>query len=119
MRLRSDTAGFTLLEALVALAILSLVTALVATAARGPSPRLALQRLAAERIAEATEVRLAAIRSGVTQSYSAPDACNGLSTIIFHPNGTASGADLCILHGDITLRIALDPVAGRLSPVPE
>jgi prepilin-type N-terminal cleavage/methylation domain-containing protein len=115
----SDSAGYTLLEALVALAILALVAGLVAGATRGPSPELALRRTAAERTAEAATTRLSAVRAGATRDFTAPDACGGPGTIRFHPDGTAQGPDLCLTKGDRSLRLALDTMTGRLAAVEE
>lgn len=126
MTLRSDTAhiakpnaGLSLLEALIALAILAMVMGLSASAFRGPSPTLQLQKEAATMISTASQLRQRAIRDGQVLSMKT----NGTTCekpdmpLSFFPDGTAFGPDLCLTAGSLQLRLALNALTGRLSQV--
>lgn len=110
----SGRAGVTLFEALVVLALLAILTGVALGARRGPSPALELARLVAARSAEAARLRRLAVETGVPTSLEAPDGCDGATTLVFLPDGTARGDDLCISVGDRSARLTLDRLTGRL-----
>lgn len=116
----SQTAGLSLLEALIALAILALIMGLSASAFRGPSPALSLQKQAAELIGTATVLRQRAIRDGDTLSLETKGlTCEGSDQpLYFFPNGTASGPDLCLSVKDQQLRLQLNMLTARLRQAP-
>ena len=125
MILRSDplglskpTTGLSLLEALIALAILAMVMGLSASAFRGPSPTLQLQKQTAELIAAASVLRQRAIRENKTLIMETDTTCNQTDKHInFFSNGTASGPDLCLSVKEKHLRLSLNALTGRFSQV--
>lgn len=126
MILRFDTehiakpnAGLSLLEALIALAILAMVMGLSASAFRGPSPTLRLQKEAAALIRTTSQLRQRAIREGTILSMETNGTtCDKLGTTLsFFPDGTAIGPDLCLKTESLQLRLALNVLTGRLSQV--
>jgi hypothetical protein len=109
----------TLFEVLVVLAVLSLMTGLAFGLRRGPSPALALEREATEIIARAAALRQRAI-AGSTVQDTVMDGigCGGdEARLIFNPNGTASGDDICLTSQDRQLRLTVDRFTGRLRRV--
>ena len=111
------TAGLSLLEALIALAILALVMGLSASAFRGPSPALRLQKEAATLIGAATALRQRAIleNKALKMGDSAVPCEETDKPLTFFPDGTASSPDLCLTAGDLHLRLTLNALTGRLS----
>ncbi len=111
------TAGLSLLETLIALAILAMVMGLSASAFRGPSPTLRLQKEAATLTRAATVLRQRAIREGntVTMEDSGTPCEETDKPLTFFPDGTASGPDLCLSADDLHLRLTLNALTGRLS----
>ncbi len=108
--------GLTLLETLVVLAILVLVMAAVTKLRPNVSDSLSLERTAATRIEETARLREAAIRSGVETRLRVDDACDEGGPIVFRPDGIASGPDICLELNGRGLRLALDPLTGRIMP---
>lgn len=97
--------GFTLVELLVALAVLALVVGLVVPYATGGARRA---DAAASEIAAALRLaRSTALREARVVSVSAPDRPGA---IVFHPDGSSSGGDVTI--GAVTL--AVDRLTGRV-----
>lgn len=126
MTLRFDTkgiakrnAGLSILEALIALAILAMIMGLNASAFRGPSPTLRLQKEAAVLIRTASQLRQRAIRENKVLSMESNGAtCDEQETpLSFFPDGTAIGPDLCLSAESLQLRLTLSALTGRLSQV--
>lgn len=120
MILRSDPragaqAGFTLFETLVSLAILSLVLAVSAAALRGPSPAIQLQQRITAVQKDAAASRDQAIRTRKVVSLEAGAlACDPDQPVTwFHPDGSASGPDICLSVDGLTKRLQMDPLLGR------
>lgn len=119
MRIANSNAGLSILEALIALAILAMVMGLSASAFRGPSPTLRLQKEAAVLIRTASQLRQRAIREGKDLSMES----NGLACgepdipLSFFPDGTGIGPDLCLTAESHQLRLTLNALTGRLSQV--
>lgn len=111
------TAGLSLLETLIALAILAMVMGLGASAFRGPSPTLRLQKEAAALIGTATALRQRAIleNRALKMEDSAAPCEETDKPLTFFPDGTASGPDLCLTANDLHLRLTLNALTGRLS----
>jgi prepilin-type N-terminal cleavage/methylation domain-containing protein len=104
-------AGFTLFEALISLAILSLVLAIVALAIRPPSPAIRAQSDAAQLTRDAIERRAEAVdKQKLISWYPDVPLCDDEVSEVFQffPDGTASGPDICLLN----IRLALHPLAG-------
>ncbi len=120
-RIGAPSAGLSLLEALIALAILALIMGLSASTFRGPSPALRLQKQAAELIGSAATLRQRAIREGDTLQLETKGlACEGTDQpLSFFPDGTSSGPDLCLTAGDQQLRLQLNFLTARLLQVPQ
>lgn len=128
MILRSDplapqtpSTGLSLLEALIALAILAMVMGLAATGFRGPSPMLRLQKEAVELIRSASTLRQRAIRESKTLNMGTGGiTCENTDiSFSFFPDGTAIGPDLCLTTGTLKLRLTLNSLTGRLGQVLE
>jgi len=109
--------GFTLMETLVALGILALVLGVSATALRGPSPAMQLERAASELIARATAARARAVASGDAVSVDMPGCGDAPVAAIFYPDGTALGLQACLRAADLGLTLRISPLTGRLSVV--
>ena len=116
---RTARAGVSLLEALVALAILSLVLGASAAGLRGPSPRLRLQGELAELRRGAAETRARAVLTGTPAALPIEAGCGApASMILFLADGTARGVGPCLESGDAVLWLDLDPLTGRLEARP-
>ena len=121
MTLRSDPslssqAGFTLFETLLTLGILSLLLAVVAGAARGPSPSVELHRLATQVQSDAAAARLRAIETGRAVRFSLEaDTCEGRPAHLdFAPDGSVAGDPVCVRHAGLQLTLSPAPLSGRL-----
>lgn len=115
----TTNSGLSLLEALIALGILAMVMGVSIGTFRGPSPTLALQKDAAALVRTTSNLRQSAIRDNQPLSMDISElACEDTTAnIIFYPNGTARGPDLCLFNKDQTLRLTIKPLTGRLSQV--
>ena len=106
---------------MIVLAIVSLVLALSLSAFKGPSPAMQVQRLAAEIAKAATETQNRAIRDQRMLTLDIEDqSCDpSQNFLIFYPDGTAVGPDLCFgaEKGSVLLRLALSPLSGRFLAV--
>lgn len=107
-------AGVSLFETMVALAILSLLVAVVAGAARGPSPRLQQEAAIAQILRAAQEVRLRAIQEGRAIAMGPDHTCEDATAPTFFPDGSAQGGPLCLE----TRVIRVDPLTGTLAAIP-
>lgn len=103
-------AGVTLFETMVALAVLSLIVAVVATAVRPPSPRLQQEATISELVRQAQLTRLRAIQEGRAVAMGPEDVCEGASPPMFFPDGSARFGPLCVGDRVIPLR----PLTGTL-----
>lgn len=106
--------GFTLMEVLVSLTIISLILGVAATAVRKPSPILELERQVSAILTETTEARLRAIRAQESQNWSGPFGCEEPEALAhFYADGTASGPDLCLEIDGHRARLHIDGLVGR------
>lgn len=114
MILRSDLSGShvgaTLFETMVALAILSLIVAVVATSARPPSPRLQQEAAVSNIVRLAQQTRLRAIQEGQPIRMDTDALCPEATAPVFYPDGSARFGPLCIGEREIFVR----PVTGTL-----
>lgn len=112
---RSD--GFTLLEAMVSLAIMALMLTVSISAINRGSPRLERQGEAVKLLAKARAARRHAIETGAPVLFAAEDAdCDGEISprIVFYGDGSASGGEFCITRDGYISRITLDGLTGRM-----
>ena len=109
-------AGFTLFETMLVLGLIAMVLAVALSAARGPSPALQLRQHAADLKAEAAAARLRAVNAQrhVIYEPAAPDCTGRQTTLVFAPDGTAKGPDLCLSRDRARLVLRVSPVSGRL-----
>lgn len=103
-------AGVTLFETMVALAILSLIVAVVATTVRPPSPRLQEAANIAELTRAVQETRLRAIQEGRVVTLDTDAVCPQARAPEFHPDGTAAFGPLCLDGRQIPIK----PLTGTL-----
>lgn len=110
-------AGFTLLEALIVLGILALILAVVSPSLRGPSPALLLQRRATDimRAVEQIQARAIATRQVKVFETEGQNCDQTQRDILFYPDGTAHGGDLCLIEATATLKLRLQPLTGHLT----
>lgn len=108
--------GFSLLEAMVSLAIIALITGVTLSAARPPSASLRLEQRAARMVANVAEARQRAITTAQTVLLDFPDAeCDGVPpAITFFADGTANGEDLCLSEDDLILTLTINQLTGKL-----
>ncbi len=112
-------AGFTLFEVLVALAVISLMTAVVLAARPTPSPALRLNAAASALIEDATRARHRAVTTATDQVWT-PDAlsCDGAEVrITFYADGSADTSDICLSEEERQMRLEINVLAGRLAEV--
>ena len=108
--------GLTLLEALVSLAVIVTIAAVSVTSIRTPSDRVVLQRIAADLERTITSIRQDAISTNKQRSLTIDEnICADEITVIFHPNGMASGNDICLISGDATMVLILNALTGHFS----
>jgi general secretion pathway protein H len=134
------SAGFSLLELMVALTILALAMSVVSIAASRRSPSFEVQRLSGELASRLREARLAAQTTGRTVSVNfdpetrelnlagekplaIPDgveanlvsaASAGPSAIVFFPDGSSSGGVFSLTAGGRTEDIKVDWLTSRI-----
>ena len=115
-RRHPNQSGFTLFEALISLAILSLLLAVAVSSAKPPSPALRAKSNAARLVRTAGQVRLTAIETQSTKVW-VPGvvACDPdeATEYQFFSDGTAIGPDLCLFD----MRLELHPLTGFLLEV--
>lgn len=113
---RRSRAGLTLFEALLSLALLSLITAVAIAGLRGPSPSVRLHRAAAELKTQVSEARLRAIDQNILQVLTLSEAACGsvAPSVTLYPDGTAQGGPFCLFEQEQSLILHLDPVTGKL-----
>lgn len=107
-------AGVTLFETMVALAVLSLIVAVVATAARPPSPRLQETAAIAELSRNVQNIRLRAIQEGRAVTLDTDKLCDGAQAPVFFPDGSARFGPLCVGPREIPVH----PITGTLDLEP-
>lgn len=113
----SHSEGFTILEAMVSLAITALILSVSVVAISRGSPRLEQQGAMVELLAEARAARRQAIKSGAPVHYASTAVACGSeipAEITFFSDGSALGDDICIVNDNRTTRIELDELTGRL-----
>ncbi|MEL7092177.1 MAG: hypothetical protein AAFN94_10635 [Pseudomonadota bacterium] len=103
-------AGVSLFETMVALAVLSLILAVVAVSVRPPSPRLQAEAALAALQRQAQESRLRAMTTGNRVTMGTDAVCTNSPAPVFYPDGTATGGPLCLGARTITL----SPLTGTL-----
>ncbi|SMR83568.1 hypothetical protein SAMN04488030_0045 [Aliiroseovarius halocynthiae] len=110
-----------LFEVLIALAIMSAISAVVIAGSGGASPRLQMQEAVAALQSQAATSRHRAVKIGQTVVLAIEDAdCNGdvsASKLHFFADGTARADALCLTISDAVMRLVLDPLTGRLKQV--
>ena len=112
----SSDAGFSLLETLIALAILATVTGVAAAALRAPSPGLQLDSAVSELRLEASTTRRRAVTTLARASMVLTD-CTGRDVVVwFFPDGTASGSEVCVTQSGLTRKLRISALSGRLIP---
>ncbi len=101
---------------MIGLAILSLMLGIVAASSRGPSDSLLLQQDAAQLQRTLTDLRADSIQTGQPVSFDTTDlTCDDARTeIVFFPDGSAFGEQLCLRRNDLIMRLDLDPLTGRI-----
>jgi type II secretory pathway component PulJ len=118
MTLPSDQSGFTVFEAMLSLALLSLILTVAVVVARPPSPALQAEALASDLTRSAVTLRAEAIASNKTKIWTPEDAeCEeDIKPLVrFFSDGSASGSDLCIG----ARRLRPHPLTGLLLTVAE
>ncbi|WP_439655617.1 pilus assembly FimT family protein [Sulfitobacter aquimarinus] len=109
-----SNAGFSLLETLVALAILAVVTGVAVSALRQPPPALQLDNAVTQVLRTATTTRNRAVSTQVRMSMPVAD-CDGDDGLIwFYPDGTAKGPEVCVSHAGLVRRLRVSALSGRL-----
>jgi prepilin-type N-terminal cleavage/methylation domain-containing protein len=106
--------GFTLIELLVTLVIVVAVAAVAAPAVGRARANLALERAAADVVAELDRARRGALRRNETVEV-VPElaAAFGVTTrFTFEPDGRGTGGPLTLAGGQWRVVIALDPTTG-------
>jgi len=111
------TAGFSLLEAMISLAIIALITGVTLSTARPPSASLRLEQRAAQVIARVAEARRTAIESARSISLDFPDApCDDVvPTLSLFADGTALGGNICLTENELSLTLYVNALTGRLA----
>ncbi|KNG93786.1 pilus assembly FimT family protein [Pseudaestuariivita atlantica] len=113
----SRSAGISLLEMLVVLGILGAIMAIAITNLRPPPSRLTLEGRAADLLREAAILRGTAIELGQTMSLQVPGCDAADHAVQFFADGTARGADACLIERGRVVRLRVKPVLGRLTIV--
>ncbi len=109
-------AGFSLLETLVALAILAVVTGVAAAALRQPPPALRLDNEVSDVQRDAAIARKRAVSTQVQVSMPVID-CEGNDAVIwFYPDGTASNVEFCVTNSGLTRALRVSTLSGQLLP---
>jgi len=113
---KQQRAGFTVMEVLVVLAILSLAVTIFAVARPGPSYATEREALVTAVIADAARARANAMTSGAVISLPLHvELCLGSpEELIFFPSGTATPATFCLSFQDTQVWLQLDPLTGLL-----
>ncbi len=112
------TAGFSLLEVLVVLAILSMSVVVFATSRIGPSPAMQLEKRISGISTQIAEARTRAIRDQQSQivEVAGPFCDDGPDQIMFFPDGTAQDIAICLQEGGSAAWLQIDPLTGHVSP---
>lgn len=103
-----------MLEMLAVLAILALVTGVAAASLRAPSPQLQLDTKVAAFKTEAAALRHRAVTQGIRLEMPAADCDGQPIRLLFHPDGTAHAATVCLSMGPLDHVLRLSPLSGRL-----
>ena len=114
------TSGVTLFETLIALSILALMAGVVVAGRGNPSPALRLSALQSDLKKEAAGIRSNAIKLGFDQVWLNDElACPEEEfEVIFYPDGSARGSDICIEFETLQARFSVDPLTGMLREAP-
>lgn len=106
------SAGFTLVELLVGLAIVAAALALALPYLPRLAPGAALDAAVAEAAANLRAARATAIRDNRPVLAAIE---NGRLTVEFQPDGSSTGGSLDLGSGQRVRRIAVDPLTGRIT----
>ena len=121
---RCPQAGISVLEMLIALAILAVITGVAATQLRGPSQALTNSALLAALCDQAVMMRIRAMQTETEQSF-LPDLPSSATIvacvdgeprreIYFLPGGQVDGGPLCIQTDRERVTIEIDWLTGQL-----
>lgn len=113
---KQSISGFTLFEALIALSILSLVTAAIVILRPAPSSALLLNQAASELIESAAAHRQRAVVEGEAAAWKQNVlTCEGQPfEAKFYPDGSADPGEICVTVEQQMLKMILHPISGRL-----
>lgn len=111
--------GFSLLEALVSIAILAAIMTVFISSRTSPSHTLKVDQAIAEIASNVATSRLQAIRQRTVYEISlGTPSCNGEDqTVTLFPDGTGQSAPLCILVEGQQVHVAIDPFTSALAKV--
>lgn len=100
---------------MVVLVILSAILTISMTTLTRPSDQLAMRQDITVIRQEAAQLRSEAISNGMERILSSK-GCDGaqLVSVRFFPDGTASGDDICLEHGEDVVRLRVERLTGRL-----
>lgn len=110
-----SSSGFTMLEALVALGLISLMVAIVAASQSRPSDGLELKAALASLSEDAARNRAYAVLNSEAVVWRPDALCPGeASEVVFFPDGTASPTRLCIRIGSLVAERKVHALTGRV-----
>lgn len=119
---RCRSRGYSVLEVLIVLAILTVVVSIITTSLRGPSDRLVLDHAGASLLGAAQDARAEAMISGapVVLAISSLEGvdlsgCGGAEPtdeILFLPDGSTVTAPICLTRGQLESKISFDWLTG-------
>lgn len=112
----NERAGFTLLESMVALAIVALMTSIAVSGIRGPSPKLQLERAISAVKREASNARLRAVTEQIPVVIKLPGCEIEEVDLTYYPDGSATGPLICVATAGFTATIRVSPLTGKLDP---
>lgn len=106
--------GFTLLEAIISLAIISTIAAISFIAVRETPPKIKRDRAVADFLEEITMARHDAVQASKIKTLIIRDCQNEKVMIHFYPNGTTSGNKFCLYTEIFDRIVKISPLTGRI-----